>query len=236
MTRAVQTARADDSRSLDETVFERLRERIADGSLLPGQAVRTGKLATELGVSRTPVVNALKRLNQAGLVEWVANSGAFVRRFSPLELAQVFELREVLEGLAARHAATRLDETRIDELEALFTAFRDCGEKAPGPRAVRDYLAADRRFHGTIIDVAASAPLRRSLDHVHITTTSYAAGLVRTVSSGIAEHAVILQAFRDRDPEAAESAMRSHLRRSVDWLYEAASVDAADRDPEGSRD
>lgn len=221
--------RSTDALSLDETVFERLRERIADGSLLPGQAVRTGKLATELGVSRTPVVNALKRLDQAGLVEWVANSGAFVRRFSKLELAQVFEIREVLEGLAARHAATRLDHATIDRLEALFLPFVDTGNEAPGPRAVRDYLTADRRFHDTIIEAADSAPLRRSLDHVHITTTSYAAGLVRTISSGVAEHDAILAAFRARDAEAAEAAMRTHLRRSIEWLYEAASVDDAAR-------
>jgi len=211
--------------TLDEVVHARLCDAIAEGVLSPGQHLRAGRLAKEMSVSRTPVVNALKRLSQAGLVEWVANSGAYVRRFSMLETAQIFELREVLEGLAARHAARNLSERAIDELDALFVDFRgDAGEEA-GPRIVRAYLAKDRLFHRSIIEAAGSAPLSRTTDQVHVTTVAFSAGLIRTVSVGIAEHDQIVAAFRARDPEAAEVAMRKHLRRSVDWLYEEAEVE-----------
>lgn len=206
--------------SLDEEVFNAIRMMIAEGTLLPGEHVVPERLAKHMSVSRTPVVNALKRLNQEGLIDWVANSGAFVRRFSKLEVAQIFELREVMEGLAARHAALNLSDAQIDELEALFDEFRALPEGDLSPRIVRAYLAQDRKFHQAIIEAAANPPLARAIDLVHVTTTAYAAGLIRTVSMGVAEHDILLAAFRARDPEAAEAAMRTHLNRSVVWLYE----------------
>ncbi len=211
--------------SLDEEVFNAIRTMIAERRLLPGEHVVPERLAKEMSVSRTPVVNALKRLKQDGLIDWVTNSGAFVKRFTRLEIAQIFELREVMEGLSARHAARNLSVAEIDALEELFADFQGLPEGQLSPRVVRAYLTQDRKFHRAIIDAGASPPLRRAIDLVHVTTAADSAGLIRTVSVGVAEHQVILQAFRDRDPEAAEAAMRTHLNRSVVWLYEEAEAE-----------
>lgn len=214
----------------DEAAFLQMREWIASGVLLQGERLVPEHLAERLGVSRTPVVSALKRLAQVGLVDWVPNSGACVKRWSRLELAKVFELRGVLEGLAARHAATKMTPAGIDALEALFEGFRGLsGEQGAAPRVVRDYLAQDRRFHRAIIEAADSEMLLSTIEQIHVTTTSFAAGLIRTISSGLLEHAEIVAAMRARDGEACERAMRRHLQRSVDWLYEEAELEAEGR-------
>ena len=210
-------------------VFASMRDWIADGTLLPGQHMVPERLAGKLKVSRTPVVNALKRLNQVGLVEWIPNSGAYVKRWSKLELAQTFELREVLEGLAARHAALTLSDEEIEGLDQLFAEFRD--ETDPTSRlVVRAYLAKDRIFHRRIIEAAGSPALRRTIELIHVTTTSFAAGLIRTVASSLSEHGEIIGAFRARDPEEAERYMRRHLRRSVDALYDEVRLDSEQDD------
>ena len=81
---------------------------IAEGELSPGQRILQEKLARGMGVSRTPLVNALRRLAQERLVEWVSRRGIYVKRFSLREMAQLFEVREGLEPIAARLAATQI--------------------------------------------------------------------------------------------------------------------------------
>lgn len=191
----------------DEAAFLQMREWIASGVLLQSERLVPERLAERLGVSRTPVVSALRRLAQVGLVDWVPNSGARVKRWSRLELAKVFELRGVHEGLAARHAAVQ----------------------AATPRVVRDYVAQDRRFHRASIEAADREMLLSTIEQIHFTTTSFAAGLIRTISSGLREHAEIIAALRARDGEGCERAMRRHLQRSVDWLYEEAELEAEGR-------
>ena len=210
----------------DEFIYGQICEWIADGTLLPGQHLVPERLAEQLGTSRTPITNALKRLKQAGLVEWIVNSGAYVRRWSQAELAQLFELRGVLEGLAARHAATNISPGTLDELDGMFAEYADLPpEEAHSPRVVSRYLAKDREFHGRIIDAAENAILQQTIAQVHVTTSTFAAGLIRTVSIGFAEHKGIVEALRARDPELSERRMRQHLQRSVDWLRDSAQLE-----------
>src|SRR5512147_1121588 len=101
--------------NLDDKIYARLKALIADGTLAPGERILQEKLAREMGVSRTPLVNALKRLGQERLVEWVSRRGIYVKRFTMREMAQLFEVREGLEPIAARLAATRIapDEVKM---------------------------------------------------------------------------------------------------------------------------
>jgi DNA-binding GntR family transcriptional regulator len=216
--------------SRDEMVFDRLCNWIADGTLLPGQHLVPERLAEQLGVSRTPVTNALKRLKQAGLLDWVINSGAFVKRWDKAELAQLFELRGVLEGLAARHAAGRLSDDALYALDTMFADFAVLSpDEAQAPAIVAEYLARDRDFHGAIIKAAANPVLQRTIAQVHVTTSTFAAGLIRTIPVGVAEHSAIVAALRAGDAEAAEREMRRHLQRSVERLKQEAELEAKGR-------
>ena len=99
--------------NLDDKIYARLKGMIADGQLAPGQRILQEKLARDMGVSRTPLVNALKRLAQERLVEWVSRRGIYVKQFSLKEMAQLFEVREGLEPIAARLAATRITPAEV---------------------------------------------------------------------------------------------------------------------------
>ncbi|MGD9288255.1 MAG: GntR family transcriptional regulator, partial [Desulfobacterales bacterium] len=100
-----------------------LKELITDRKLLPGQKIPQEKLARDLGISRTPLVSALKFLEHEKLVESVPRRGFFVRLFSKEEMVYIFELREVLEGLAARRAAAKITDSQIIELDKFFKPF-----------------------------------------------------------------------------------------------------------------
>src|SRR3989304_3577192 len=94
--------------NLDDKIYARLKALIAERRMLPGERILQDRLARQMGVSRTPLVNALKRLAQERLVEWVSRRGIYVRRFTKREMARLFEVREALEGLSARLAAPRI--------------------------------------------------------------------------------------------------------------------------------
>ena len=124
--------------SLEEQVYARLRSSIIDRTIQPGQRIPVDRLAQELGISRTPILNALKRLAQERVVDCLSRRGIYVRRFSKREMARLFEVREALEGMAARLAAPRIAPTEVRRLSALFRGFDGralAGYRAPLHRA-----------------------------------------------------------------------------------------------------
>jgi DNA-binding GntR family transcriptional regulator len=107
--------------NLDQEVYRELRSMIFEQKLNPGTKIYQEKLAQEFGISRTPVVNALKKLHQERLITAMPRRGFYVRHFSAQEIIQAFELREVLEGLAARRASMGLG--RSFKVNLLFGSF-----------------------------------------------------------------------------------------------------------------
>jgi DNA-binding GntR family transcriptional regulator len=204
--------------NLDDQAYARIRAMIVDGALLPGARVVPEQLARDMGISRTPMLSALKRLYQEGLVDWQSRRGIYIRQPSPTELAQIFELREVMEGLVARRAATSLSPARIDGFAALF-ANTGTEETAQNRRL---YLQRDYQFHAALLEAAGSPPLTAAVEAMNIMVSAFSGGLIRTIREGLDEHEAVLAALRRRDPDAAEAAMRLHIRRSVDRLYRQA--------------
>ena len=111
------TDRPERRANLDDHIYEHVKQMIANRALLPGQRIVPAELARDMGVSRTPMLSALKRLSQEQLLEWRSRRGVFVRHLSRRELALIFELREVLEGLAARRAAELIDRPQVEQLK-----------------------------------------------------------------------------------------------------------------------
>jgi DNA-binding GntR family transcriptional regulator len=106
--------------NLDQKVYGQLKAMILDQTLKSGSKIFQEKLAEDLGISRTPLVNALKKLEQEHLITAIPRKGFYVREFSKEEMVYIFELREVLEGLAARRAALRVSAGQIQKLQSLF--------------------------------------------------------------------------------------------------------------------
>jgi DNA-binding GntR family transcriptional regulator len=212
--------------NLDDKIYARLKALIAEHRLLPGERILQDRLAREMGVSRTPLVNALKRLAQERLVEWVSRRGIYVKRFTKREMARLFEVREVLEGLSARLAAPRIDRDEVDRLVEMFRGL----DVTPTPAAVRKYIDRDRYLHWRLVEIAGNEQLANAMESVNMMFFAWQDGLVRPAVETVQEHFAILEALRRRDPDASESAMRLHIRRSLERLEKEAEAEEAQAD------
>jgi DNA-binding GntR family transcriptional regulator len=204
--------------NLDHKVYSILKDMIIERKLLPGQKIPQEKLARDLGISRTPLISALKFLEQEKLVESIPRRGFFVRLFSKEEMVYIFELREVLEGLAARRAATKVTNSQIVELNSFFQHFAN-------QKTISDYKGyarEDRRFHNFVIDVGAKEFLKSILLTTNIISFSYqvlhSEGLVRPPNETIQEHLAVIEAIKEKNSEAAEDLMRQHFKKSLMYI------------------
>jgi DNA-binding GntR family transcriptional regulator len=201
--------------NLDQKAYEIIKDMIINREILPGEKIPQEKLAQDLGISRTPLVSALKFLEHEKLVESKPRRGYFVRLFSIQEMVSIFELREVLEGLAARRAAANITEKEIQILNGFFRAFAESANITD----FKAYAKEDRRFHNFITEIGAKEFLKSILLTCNIITASYqylsSEGLVRLPNDTIQEHLAVINAIRSRDADKAEELMRLHLKRSI---------------------
>lgn len=207
--------------NLDQKAYLIIKEMINDRRLAPGEKISQEKLATELGISRTPLISALKYLEKEKLIQARPRRGFFVRAFDRNEMVSIFELREVLEGLAARRAAMTVTDQQVNQLRKFFFEFT-----GQGPiHNYRDYCREDRRFHNFVTEIAAREFLESILSTYNIISFSYqqvaSEGLVRAPDETLDEHLAIIDAICKRDPEAAETMMRRHFQRSIANLTDA---------------
>ena len=204
--------------NLDQKVYETLKSIIIERKLIPGEKIFQDKLAQELGVSRTPLVNALKKLEHEKLITAIPRRGYYVRLVSKEEMVQIFELREVLEGLAARRAATRISDAQIKKLKRFFKNVK----VSDAPEDVKKYAEEDRQFHNYLVEVGGKELLASILETYNIIAFSYQvdrqAGLVRSPTETIQEHLAIIEAISNRDPSRAEETARLHLANTAKRL------------------
>ena len=205
-------------KNLDAKVYDRLKAMILERKLLPGEKIPQERLAQDLGISRTPLVNALKVLEKEKLVQSIPRRGFFVRLFTKQEMISIFELREVLEGLAARRAALNISDKEIDQLRGFFQSFRSLSDI----KDIKAYAKEDRRFHNFLLDIGAKEFLKSILETYNIIIYSYqvisSEGLVQSPNDSIQDHLGVIDAVSRRDEEAAEILMRNHLRKSISIL------------------
>jgi DNA-binding GntR family transcriptional regulator len=215
--------------NLDDKIYATLRRLILDRQLQPGERIPVDHLAAEMGVSRTPILNALRRLSQEGAVQVFPRRGIYVRRYGKAEMVRLFAVREVLDGLATRLAAAHIQKSEIDD----FTqAFRRHDAASTTPAAIRRYVELDRAFHCRLMELADNDQLRAAMDSINMRLFVWQDGVVRPPAETIPEHLAILDALRRRDPDGAEAAMRLHIRRSLEQLQrEAEAEEAAASEP-----
>lgn len=206
------------SENLDQKAYQIIKDMIENRELLPGQKIPQEKLASDLGISRTPLINAIKFLEQEKLVESKPRRGYFVRLFSLEELVSIFEIREVLEGLSARRAAHSITDNQISQLKKIFKPFQKIKDIQDYPA----YSRADRKFHNYIAEIGSKEFLSSILQTFNIVSLAYLyptkEGLIRPPNETIKEHTAIVEAICSRDPKAAEQLMRLHLQTTAAQL------------------
>lgn len=199
-----------DPRTVNEVAFDRLRQLILSGQLVMGERLDERSLAERIDVSRTPLREAIARMASLGVVEQRAYRGAFLRVFTRTQVAELYELRKVMEGLAARKAAGTITPAELDELAEII----DRGTAALGVDDTEQFEAADREFHALIVRVAGSALLTEHLKNLELRIQ-----LVRhlvNVEHDVAAHTVddrqrVHDALAAGDAAAAETAMIEHI-------------------------
>jgi DNA-binding GntR family transcriptional regulator len=198
------------SPALRHEVRNHLRNLIFDGTLQPGDRIVESRLARELGISQTPVREALRELEQMGLVVSYPNRGSSVRQVEPRDADEMYTLRAHLEAMAIRLAASRMTGDDLDTLESLIDGMIAAGEDGDADRLTE----LDTRFHEFICECSGHGLLLRTwkgISPLNWTMMTVIRLKDRNLRELAERHRPIVAALRARDPEAAERAIREHV-------------------------
>lgn len=185
---------------------------ILKNELVPGQKLVQEALSERLGISRTPLLAAFSKLEKEMLVELVPRRGAFVKRLSPKELVELYEIRLRLEPLGASEAATRMDQAGEKMLRDVLEVHRQAVEGG----VASEIRLADYRFHMAIVEIADNSVLERILSSFSIVSKSNQSGLMKPRDKSLSEHEALFRALAGKDPARAERLMYEHLLEARD--------------------
>jgi DNA-binding GntR family transcriptional regulator len=205
--------------SLGSQAYQELRRIILEGQIGPGEKLNEGELAKALGISRTPIREAINRLEKEGLVEIFPQRGAFVIQFTEKDVYELFLIRENLEGLAARLAAEKITPASLAKLETCVEGFKEPFQE----KDIQRYSREDIKFHQTIVLLSDARRLVKLvsllLDHIRMFRLT-TRGVPDRMKASLADHRRIIEAMRQKNPEEAERRMRQHLQRVRDGVME----------------
>jgi DNA-binding GntR family transcriptional regulator len=196
---------------LRHAVLEEIRRRIVAGAWAPGERILEDQLAAELDVSRNPVREALQALAGEGFVELEPRRGARVTNMSPERVTELFEVREVLEGLVAKLAAQRADEATLAQLRAVLHD----GMRAAEAHDLAGLPALNTRFHHLLASIAGNHMLAETIERLrHLIEWIYSQRIAERAPQSWAEHGEIVAAIESGDAETAERVARNHIARA----------------------
>lgn len=201
---------------LREQVCDALRRRIVSGEIPPGGSLGEERLALDLAVSRTPLREAIRQLVEEGFVDQQPRRGARVVELTADLVREVYQVREALEGIAAREAAGRMDEGLIAELRSRLEELRPRIEQG-------DYSDTGDEIHAAIFEACGNAQLQRlmALYREKVSWIQQTAFKIsHRLDKAFHEHDSIVRALECRDPEWAEAATRRHIRNTIAELME----------------
>lgn len=212
-----EAADARHGQTVDHTV-QRLKEAIFAGRLVPGQRLVAGDLTAQIGISRGTVREAFRRLEADGLLEIIPNRGAIVRRLSHDQVRELFQIRENLEGLAARLAAEHIgaDGNRACFLDVWFRV-------RPDGTVLQSHVFMERNrvFHRCIVKLGGNTMLSDLIETLHLPVVMFQVGQVmqpENMESSHQDHVRVADAILAGDAAGAEREMRLHLKRSSEWV------------------
>lgn len=202
---------------MDAQVLGALRTAVITGELAPGTLHSVQTLATQLGVSRTPVREALIKLAQQGMVRFERNRGVRVLQTSLHDLEEVFALRLLLEVPATRRACELLDAAGRKELRRIYRAMERAAE-ADDEFKLWDH---DRRFHRALLEGSGNTRLAQYVDGLRDTVLRRGVSTARSsrsLDAIVTEHLAVLDRIEDRDADGAAAAMRAHILHTAELL------------------
>lgn len=211
---------------LPEKIYHHLRTKLLAGEFPPGTRLDYKKISVEMGVSTTPVREAMGKLGSEGLVELVPRAGAIVRKLGAQEAVQLYGVREAIEAYAAAKAAEKISDARLQQLEGLLTKMRSLITKSFSTTNVMtgenlaEFLQSDLAFHMTIIEAAGNPRLTKLAGDSHIHSRIF--GVERfghnqeLMDEAEAIHRAIFNALKQRDATKASQLIAQHIQRSLE--------------------
>ncbi len=209
--------RLDNYKPLRELVFDSLREAIISGSLPPSERLMEIQLAEEMGVSRTPVREAIRKLELEGLVVMIPRKGAYVAGMSIKDIVDVFEIRGALEGLAAELASERVTDEELESMERYLVKISEEIESGDLSKVVE----TDTDFHTLIYKASRNARLsqiisnlREQIQRFRTTSLSFPGRM----KIALEEHRKIVEAISSRDGELARKLAQEHIENAENTM------------------
>jgi DNA-binding GntR family transcriptional regulator len=193
--------------TIQQAVADAVRKRVISGELPAGTRIDQDALAAEFAVSRMPVREALRQLGAEGFVTIVPHRGAIVTALSPAEVEEIYEIRAALEGVAARHASQALTAADLERLRKILAKMRN-------EKQIDTWVALNAEFHNTINQASERPRLLELIQRFREQSEPYIRLYVERLHKNAQarrEHRAILEALADRNPDRAETAVRTHL-------------------------
>ena len=217
MKRKLVPVKLDSYKPLREIVLEALREAIINGVLEPGERLMEVQLAEEMGVSRTPVREAIRKLELEGFVVMMPRKGAYVAGVSYKDIKDVFEIRAALEGLAAGLAAEKVTDNEIEQLERVLHYEKE-------PATLEEMVQNDTDFHALLYKASRNERLITILGNLReqiqrFRTTSLA--VPSRLRYAIQEHREIVDAIARHDVEEAQTLATAHIENAANVMFDA---------------
>lgn len=219
----LQPIKLDSYKPLRELVCENIRQAIIDGTFSPGERLMEIQLADEMGVSRTPVREAIRKLELEGFVVMIPRRGAYVADISIRDITEIYEIRTCLDVLSAGLAAERITD---EELEALNRLLVEIGQYI-AENNMEKIVEADTAFHDILYQASRNERLRSIINNLREQLTgirgrsmSYPGRLVETMD----EHRALVDSIAARDVERAQNAARVHIENAEHTLMKSLTM------------
>lgn len=197
--------------TLGEKAYSQIKNLILAGRIRPGERLLYSRLVASLGVSQTPIKEAFTRSENEGYVVTITRKGTFARQFSGSEIREAFEIREMLEALAARRACAHVTGDALGRMRKINSRFTSAARR----RDVRACTREDYAFHETIIEMAGNEKLKELMNKTNFHLLSIAQsspGFLEISAEYSAMHERIIRAIEERNEKTAERLIREHIR------------------------
>ncbi len=219
MERRLVPIKLDSYKPLREVVAETLREAIVSGTLKPGERLMEIQLAEELGVSRTPVREAIRKLELEGFVVMIPRRGTYVADLSIKDINEVFEIRTALDVLAAGLAVERITEDELEQLERLLVEIGELIEEDDADKIVE----SDSQFHDILYRASRNDRLVGIINNLREQFTRFRSISIQypgRMQKSVEEHRRLVEAIASRDTDLAQQLAREHMENSEQTLLQ----------------
>jgi DNA-binding GntR family transcriptional regulator len=204
-------------------VYQAIRGLVLEGDYPPGSRLKEAETAALLGVSRTPVREALLQLEVEGLVELIPNRGAIVRELTQADVHEILVLRAILEAFCASTAATSMDDQGIDHLDVLHTELEHEATRPGGDGQAKTLAALNGGFHRAVIGGSGNTRIAALLEKLVAIPAAWRTSFWnsrRHREAAVVYHREVVDAIRARDPLRADAVMKSHIYAAKDYFVD----------------